>query len=165
MRSVARCRRCPEIQGVATEGTAGVLAIRRGARRGRPVRSQRSRFGQLRHRSRSFSRVERWRGGRRPEGSCCRRLSASCRCLSSYHSSVSTSRSSNRTCGFPASGFRTGHHAFAHGKLRVRSASRTKPSSWYRDTSGKRETPRPGTLCLRHSHWRSLRQAWRSTAA
>ena len=34
--------------------------------------------------------------------------------------SVSSSRSSNRTGGFPASGFRTRHHAFAHGKLRVR---------------------------------------------
>ncbi len=33
--------------------------------------------------------------------------------------SVSTSRSSNRTCGTTASGFRTRHHAFAHGKLRV----------------------------------------------
>ena len=30
-----------------------------------------------------------------------------CRCLNPIHSSVSTSRSSNRTCGFPASGSRT----------------------------------------------------------
>ena len=39
-----------------------------------------------------------------------------------FHSSVSTSRSSNRTCGLPASGSRTRVHAFAHrrrrGKLR-----------------------------------------------
>jgi hypothetical protein len=34
--------------------------------------------------------------------------------------SVSTPRSSNRTCGFPASGFRSSTHAFAHGKLRGR---------------------------------------------
>ena len=33
--------------------------------------------------------------------------------------SVSTSRSSNRTGGFPASGSRTRLHAFAHGRLRV----------------------------------------------
>ena len=43
--------------------------------------------------------------------------------------SVSTSRSSNRTCGFPASGFRTRTHAFAHGKLRLIRRSRTSPSS------------------------------------
>jgi hypothetical protein len=33
-----------------------------------------------------------------------------------HHGSVSTSRSSNRTCGFPASGSRTRHHAVAHGR-------------------------------------------------
>ena len=33
--------------------------------------------------------------------------------------SVSTSRSSNRMCGWPASGFRTRTHAFAHGRRRI----------------------------------------------
>ena len=42
--------------------------------------------------------------------------------------SVSTSRSSNRTCGFPASGFRTRTHAFAHGKRCVSKDSSTNPS-------------------------------------
>ena len=41
--------------------------------------------------------------------------------------SVSTSRSSNRTCRFPASGSRTRAHAFAHGSLRPRAARRTRP--------------------------------------
>jgi len=36
--------------------------------------------------------------------SCCRWLSPSHRCLSPFHVSVSSLRSSNRTCGFPASG-------------------------------------------------------------
>jgi hypothetical protein len=42
--------------------------------------------------------------------------------------SVSTSRSSNRTGAVNASGSRRKHHGFAHEKLRVRSASRTKPN-------------------------------------
>src|SRR5215813_9139774 len=41
---------------------------------------------------------------------------------------VSTSRSSNRTGRFPASGSRTRSFAFAHGRLRVRFSSRTSPS-------------------------------------
>ena len=43
--------------------------------------------------------------------SCCRRLSPGCRCLSLGRSSVSHRRSSNRTCGSPASGSRTGFTA------------------------------------------------------
>jgi hypothetical protein len=54
-------------------------------------------------------RVEEWRGGDRR--------------------SVSTPRSSNRTCGFPASGFRTRVlYAFAHGRLTVRASNRRSPS-------------------------------------
>ena len=40
---------------------------------------------------------------------------------------VSTSRSSNRTGGFPASGSRRRSHAFAHGKLAVRVGKQTRP--------------------------------------
>src|SRR4029077_11902625 len=43
------------------------------------------------------------------------------------HSSVSTSRSSNRTCGSPASGSRTRPHAFAHDGPRPRRVRRTSP--------------------------------------
>ena len=42
--------------------------------------------------------------------------------------SVSTSRSSNRTGAFNASGSRRKPHVFAHGELRVRWASRSKPN-------------------------------------
>src|SRR5438445_271449 len=41
--------------------------------------------------------------------------------------SVSTSRSSNRTCGFPASGSRTRSHACAHEKGGGRPSSRISP--------------------------------------
>jgi len=61
-------------------------------------------------------RVETWRGGERAgEWPFAGGLSLDRRCLSPTHRSVSTSRSSNRTCGFPASGSRTRFHAFAHG--------------------------------------------------
>src|SRR5438046_5036529 len=40
--------------------------------------------------------------------SCCRPLSRLRRCLNPFHHSVSLLRSSNRTCGFPASGSPTG---------------------------------------------------------
>ena len=43
------------------------------------------------------------------------------------HSSVSTSRSSNRTCRSPASGSRTRPHAFTHGWSLPRAVSRTSP--------------------------------------
>ena len=42
-----------------------------------------------------------------------------CRCPSSRPCSVSTSRSSNRTCGFPHPALGQDTHAFAHGRLRV----------------------------------------------
>jgi VIT family protein len=66
--------------------------------------------------------------------------------------SVSTPRSSNRTGGFPASGFRTRTHAFAHGKSRVRGWSSINPSSWCRYSLEKRAIPSPRTLCLARNH-------------
>ena len=52
-----------------------------------------------------FSRVERWRGGRRSRGvAVSGRFRVLRRCLNPCHGSVSSARSSNRTCGFPASG-------------------------------------------------------------
>ncbi len=63
------------------------------------------------------SGVDDWRGGGRSRGvAVFRRLSPSCRCLSSDHGSVSSRRSSNRTCRFPASGFHLRHQAFALGR-------------------------------------------------
>ena len=43
------------------------------------------------------------------------------------------SRSSNRTCGSPASGSRTRSHAFAHGRLRVRAGRWMSPNVSRRD--------------------------------
>ena len=77
--------------------------------------------------------------------------------------SVSTSRSSNRTCGFPASGSRTRIHAFAHGKLRIRPSIRVRPSVSYRTSLGNRDVPFPGIRCLLHSHQRSRSRVWAST--
>jgi hypothetical protein len=60
---------------------------------------------------REGSRFEEWRGGL---GEALRVAgSFVCRCPSSLPCSVSTPRSSNRTCGFPAYGSRTRTHAFA----------------------------------------------------
>src|SRR5215472_13401193 len=71
---------------------------------------------------------------------------------------VSTSRSSNRTCGFPASGSRTRTHAVAHGRRRLVATNRTKPSWSCRYSLGKRAYSRVRTLCFKHSHRRSLRR-------
>jgi hypothetical protein len=73
------------------------------------------------------SRVERWRGGLGQAYL----LPALSRAGASRVGPcpVSTSRSSNRTGGFPASGSRTRTQAFAHEKPRVRTLSRTRPSS------------------------------------
>jgi transposase len=52
-----------------------------------------------------IGRVGRWRGGRRTRGvAVCRPLSRHRRCLIPRRSSVSSARSSNRACGFPAHG-------------------------------------------------------------
>ena len=48
--------------------------------------------------------------GRRSGSSCWPAAFAWCRCLSPIHDSVSAPRSSNRTCGFPASGSPTESH-------------------------------------------------------
>jgi len=75
------------------------------------------------------------------------------------------SRSSNRTCGTTASGSRTRPYAFAHGRSRVRSVSRARPNSWYRNWSGNCRVPLlPRFLYLRRNHWRSLHRVWLSTA-
>ena len=66
--------------------------------------------------------------------------------------SVSTSRSSNRTGGFPASGSRRKDHGFAHGKLRVRSVKRTRPSTSCSAASGYCRVAGHVNLCLIHSH-------------
>src|SRR5271167_2813312 len=73
--------------------------------------------------------VEMWRGGGRYVSTVGRpfRLAVS---QSTNHNSVSTSRLSNRTGPIKASGSRTRHHAFAHGRLRVNSGSRMSPNLW-----------------------------------
>ena len=63
-------------------------------------------------------RVEMWRGGLGLAYPFPALSSAGASLSGPY--SVSTSRSSNRTCGFPASGSRRKHHGFAHEKLRFR---------------------------------------------
>jgi hypothetical protein len=55
-------------------------------------------------------------------------------------------------------------HALAHGRLAVRWGNWTKPNTECRDPSGKRLYPGRGSLCLSHSHRRSLRRACISTA-
>jgi hypothetical protein len=55
-------------------------------------------------------------------------------------------------------------HAFAHGRLAVRCGNWTKPNTECRDASGNRLYAGRGSLCLSHSHRRSLLRACRSTA-
>ena len=75
------------------------------------------------------SRVDDWRGGSRWRGSAVyRRLSPSCRCLSLGRCSVSSRRSSNQTCRFPASGFLLRHQAFALGRSPRRCGKAYRPS-------------------------------------
>jgi hypothetical protein len=73
------------------------------------------------------SGVEMWRGGGRIPLDRFRpfRLAVP---QSRYHDSVSTSRSSNRTGLIEASGSRTRHHAFAHGRSRAKAGRRTSPN-------------------------------------
>ena len=66
--------------------------------------------------------------------------------------SVSRLRSSNRTGGFPASGSRRRLHAFAHGKSRVRSTKRTRPSTSCRWAIVSRGPPDPRPRCLARNH-------------
>ena len=78
--------------------------------------------------------------------------------------SVSTPRSSNRTGAFRASGSWRKVHEVAHGKLRVRVVRRTRPTTSCKAASGYCWVAGQDTLCLAHSHCRSLFRAWRSTA-
>ena len=66
----------------------------------------------------------------------------------------------------PFSGIRlsVGDHAFAHGKLFVLVTRRVRPYCCHSLSSGKRTVPPDLTLCLRQSHCRSRRTAWRSIA-
>jgi transposase-like protein len=64
-----------------------------------------------RHERGRWSRVDDWRSGCRSRGVAVRR-----RCLNSDRGSVSSRRSSNRTCGFPASGFLPSRQIFALGR-------------------------------------------------
>jgi len=66
--------------------------------------------------------------------------------------SVSTPRSSNRTCAFNASGSRRKVHEVAHGRLRVRVVRRTRPSTSCKAASGNCLVAGQDTLCLAHSH-------------
>ncbi|TXI77149.1 MAG: hypothetical protein E6Q43_01455, partial [Dokdonella sp.] len=61
-------------------------------------------------------RVEHWRGGCRNRGvAVAGRFRVLRRCLIPIHRSVSSARSSNRACGFPAPGSPPMPHAFAFG--------------------------------------------------
>ena len=79
-------------------------------------------LGIERHHERGrWSRVDDWRSGCRSRGVAVRRQLSHCRCLNSDRGSVSSRRSSNRTCGFPASGFHPSRQIFALGRsLRLR---------------------------------------------
>ena len=77
---------------------------------------------------------------------------------------------------FPVAAHRTGRaisphpalgrdHAFAHGRLAVRTVRRVSAYSSQSRSSGKRTLFPDLTLCFRHSHWRSRRVACRSIAA
>jgi len=66
--------------------------------------------------------------------------------------SVSTSRSSNRTCAINASGSRRKRHGFAHEKLHVRLVIRTRPKwSWSLSSENFLDVA-PDTLCFARSH-------------
>ena len=73
-----------------------------------------------------------WRGDGRSEHRWCRpfRLAVP---YEPDHGSVSTSRSSNRTCRSPASGSRTRLHAFAHERLRPLPSQSHEPESVVED--------------------------------
>ena len=66
--------------------------------------------------------------------------------------SVSTSRSSNRTGLFQASGSRRKAHGVAHGKLLVRLVRRIKPNTPCSVSSAYLLAADPEMRCLAHSH-------------
>jgi len=63
------------------------------------------------------------------------------------HPSVFTPRSSNRMCGFPASGLRRKAHDVIHGRLLVRGVKQTKPGPSCRHASGNRLAAGHFSLC------------------
>ncbi len=67
---------------------------------------------------------------------------------------VSTLRSSNRTCGTTASGFRTRTHAFAHGKLCIHSRNQMNPAPHTGVRKGIVSSPSPHFV-FAHNHPRS----------
>ena len=100
-----------------------------------------------RNRTAAFGRVRMWRGGLRFS------LSVTApfvwRCLSSRtNHSVSTSSSSNRTCGFPASGSRTRRHAFTHGSPAPKSGQADEPEVPVEVREGIRPAPASPDLVL-----------------
>ena len=74
-----------------------------------------------------------------------------------YTHSVSSRRSANRTCGFPASGSLQ-DHAFAHGRSPVFANRFTSSSRKTKNSSGMRRVPCPPILCYRRNHQRSRGQ-------
>lgn len=88
-----------------------------------------------------------------------------CRCRNPHHRSVSSRRSSHRTCELPASGARTGHQGCTHGRLRVRTVNRARPSISYSYSSRYCAVPRPGVLCFLPNHSRRRKRACASTAS
>ena len=81
-----------------------------------------------------------------------------------YTHSVSSRRSANRTCGFPASGSLQ-DHAFAHGRSPVFANRLTSPSRKTKNSSGMRRVPCPPILCYRRNHQRSRGQGAPSSAS
>ena len=75
------------------------------------------------------SRVDDWRGSGRSRGvAVVRQLSLFAGASGQDHGSVSSRRSSNRTCRSPASGFHPRHQAFALGKSARRNGKAYRPS-------------------------------------
>ena len=113
---------------------------------------------------RECSRVDDWRGGGRRMGVAVpggfRDAGASLPAMAPFP--VAAHRTGRADFPQPALGR---DHAFAHGKLVVRTARRVSPYSSQSRSSGNRTYCPERTLCLRQSHWRSRRVACRSIAA
>ena len=75
-----------------------------------------------------LGRVDDWRGGCRRRGLTVSGGFRPRRCRSSLHGSVSSRRSSNRACRFPAPGFLSFHQAFALGRSSRLRGMRKSPS-------------------------------------
>ena len=75
-----------------------------------------------------LGRVDDWRGGCRRRGLTVSGGFRPRRCRSSLHGSVSSRRSSNRACRFPAPGFLSFHQAFALGRSSRLLGMRKSPS-------------------------------------